>query len=104
MPAFSASTRNAVCIEELLHRCRNFADMRLDRKMSGIEELDRCVRQVFAKRLGSRRNEEGIVLAPDRKQRRFRFAEIFLKFRIELHVRCVIEKQIELDVFVSRTL
>ena len=55
----------------------------------------------LSKSLCSRGNEERIVLAPNRKQRRFRLAKIFLKFRIELYVRCVIQKQIELNLFVA---
>src|SRR4030095_3879063 len=72
--------------------------------MTCLDELDLCVRQVLSKCLGSRRNEKGIILAPDREQWRLRFTKIFLKFRIELHIRSVIEKQIELNLFVSRTL
>src|SRR5580693_7426642 len=84
------------CDEEVFHCRSNFDDMRLGGKMSCVKELNPGVRQVLAKRLCSRGDEEGIVLAPDRKQGRPRFAEIFLELRIELHVRCIIEKQIEL--------
>ena len=69
--------------------------------MSGIQELHLSMRQIFLKCLCSRRNEERIVLAPDRKQRRLRFAEIFLEFRIELYVRGIVEKQVELNFFVA---
>src|SRR5215472_4307759 len=71
--------------------------------MSGIEELNLGARYIFPKRFRSWGNEERIVLAPDRKQRRFRFTEIFLKFRIQPHVRRIIQKQIELNLFVPRT-
>ena len=77
-------------------------DVGLDRKMSGVEELHLRVGQVLSKGLCSRRNEERIVLAPDRKQRRFRLTEIFLEFRIKLYVRRIIQKQIELNLFVPR--
>src|ERR1700689_2686428 len=87
-------------VEEVFHRGRNFYDVCLNREMSCIKEFDLRVRQVFSKGLWSGGNEERIVLAPDRKQRRFGFAEIFLKFGIELYVRCVIQKQIELNLFV----
>jgi hypothetical protein len=83
--AFSA-TPNAICFQERLHGGRNFYNVCLCRKMSAIEELDLCVRQVFTKRLCSRGNENGIILAPDRKQRWLRSAKIFLKLGIELHI------------------
>src|SRR5580658_2621433 len=86
-------------LEELFHRCCNFDDVSLDCKMPGIEKLHLRVRQVFFKSLCSGRNEEGIVLSPDRKQRRFRFTEIILEFRIKLYVRGIIQKQIELNLF-----
>src|SRR5580692_5703575 len=69
--------------------------------MSGVKELNLCSGDVFAKSFRSLGNEEGIVLAPDGKQRRFRSAKIFLEFRIELYVRRIVQKQIELDLFVS---
>src|SRR5215471_288002 len=78
--------------------------MCLECEMTSIEESDICVWQVFPKSFGSRRNEKRIILAPDRKQWRLRLTKIFLKFRIELHIRCVVEKQIQLNLFVSRTL
>src|SRR5580704_208825 len=68
--------------------------------MSRVKELNLCCGYVLPKRFGSHWNEERIVLAPDRKQGRFRFAKIFLEFRIELHVRRVVQKQIELNLFV----
>src|SRR5437016_10081367 len=72
--------------------------------MSGIEELNLRARYVFSKRFRTCGNEERIVLAPDGKQGRLRFTEIFLKFRIKLYVRRVIQKQIELNLSVPRTL
>src|SRR5258708_31891277 len=72
--------------------------------MSRVEELNLCGGYVLPKSFRSCGNEERIVLAPDRKQRRSRFAEIFLKLRIKLYVRRVIQEQIELNLFVPRTL
>src|SRR5262245_41659656 len=72
--------------------------------MTCIEESDLGVRQIFSKRLSSRGNEEGIILAPDRQQWRLRLAKIFLEFRVELYVRCVVKKQIQLNFFVRRAL
>src|SRR5215471_1130854 len=93
---------NAISRKELLHRESNFYNVRIYRKLSGIEELNLRARYVLPKRFGSRRNEKRIILAPDRKQRRLRLPEIFLESRIQFHIRCVIQKQIELNLFVSR--
>src|SRR5262249_17598131 len=101
---FCATPLNTIRGEEVFNRRGNFHDVCLNCEMTCIKELDLCVRQVFSKRLGSRRNKERIILAPDRKQWRLRLTKIFLKFRIELHIRCVVEKQIQLNLFVSRTL
>jgi hypothetical protein len=43
MPAFSASGRDAVCVEKFFDRRGNFDDVGFYRKMSGIEKLDPCV-------------------------------------------------------------
>src|ERR1700683_1776848 len=68
--------------------------------MAGIEELNFRARYVLPERFRSGGNEKRIVLAPDGEQRGLRFAEIFLEFRIQLHVRCIIQKQIELKLYV----
>lgn len=41
------------------------------REMSGIQELNLGARYIFPERFRSSGNEERIVFAPDRKQRRF---------------------------------
>src|SRR3984885_8629741 len=76
--------------------------MCLDREMPGVEELNLRAGYVLPKGFGSCRHEERIVLAPDRQQGRFRSAKIFLEFRIQLDVRRVIQKQIELNLYVPR--
>ena len=97
----SVFATSARVVEELFHRCRNLDDVGLDRKMTGIKELNLRARYVLSKGFCSRGNEERIVLAPDREQRRFRLTKIFLEFRIKLYVRRIIQKQIELNLFVS---
>ncbi len=98
------SLRCPVRSEELFHRGRDFDYVRLEREMPGIQELNPRVRYVLSKCLGPRGNEEGVVLTPNRQQRRLGLPKVILKCRIELHVRRVIEKQIQLNVFVPRTL
>src|SRR5271156_1660178 len=89
-------------VEEVFHRGRDFDDMGLDRKMPGVKKLNLRSGYVLPKGFGSRWQEEWVVLAPDREQGRLRFAEIFLEFRVQLDVRRVIQKQIELNLFVPR--
>src|SRR5580692_12794440 len=72
--------------------------------MSSIEELDPRLRYVLSKRLGPGGDKKGIVLSPDRQQRRLSLPKVVLKRRIELDVRFVIEEQIQLNVFVPRTI
>src|ERR1700728_1184025 len=93
--------RYAVRRQELLHCSGNFGNMRLYRKMPRIQKLDPRVRYVFSKCLGACGDEKRIVLPPNGKQRRLRLPKVILKRRIKLHVRSVIEKQIQLDVFIS---
>src|SRR5262245_15705176 len=101
--AFSDPALDVICVQELLHGGSNFYGMCLYRKMSSVKQLNLCVRQIFPKRLCSSGEEKGIVLPPDRKQRWSPFTKIFLKFRIEVHIRRVIQKQIELNLFVPWT-
>src|SRR5262245_29002222 len=103
-PHFLRDPFNTIRGEEVFDCRGNFHGMCLDCEMTCIEELDLCVRQVFSKSFGSRRNEKRIILAPDRKQWRLRLAKIFLKFRIERYIRCVIEKQVELNTLVAWTI
>src|SRR5215469_5971490 len=100
---FPAVTPDSVRFQEVHHGGSNFDDVCFQREMPGIEKLNLRVRYVFPIRFGSCRNEERIVLAPDRKQRGLRLAEIFLKFGIEPHVRGTVQKQIELNFFISGT-
>src|SRR5580700_12315245 len=99
--SFCFQPADAIRGEEVFHRGGDFYHVCLNRKVSGIEELHLRVRQVLLKGLGSGGNEERIVFAPDREQRRCGPAKIFLEFRIKLYVRRIIQKQIELNLFVS---
>src|SRR5580692_9351031 len=90
--SFCFQPADAIRGEEVFHRGRDFYHVCLNRKVPGIEELHLRAWQVLSKRFCSRRDEEGIVLAPDRKQTRLRFAKIFLEFRIKLHVRRIIQE------------
>ena len=75
---------------------RDLAGMRLERKMSGVEQAHPRAGYVARVRLGARRQEERIVLAPHRQQRRLVLAEIGLEVRIEGDVGFVVAEKIEL--------
>jgi len=88
--------------QKFVHRSWNLIHVCLQRKMSCVQELHCSIWIVSAIRLSSGRNEERIVLAPYGKQRRLRFTKIRLERRIQFHVRSIVEKQIELDVCITR--
>src|ERR1700722_11983657 len=95
---------DTIHLKKLLHCSCYLLRMRLDGKVARIQEVNSGIRNILAKSLRSRWNEEWIVLAPDRQQRRLRLPEVLLKFGIELHVRCIVEKKIKLNLFVAGTL
>ena len=72
--------------------------MRLQREMPGIEEAHLRIWNIALERLGARRQEERVVLAPHRQQRRLVLAEIGLEFRVESDVALVIAEEIELHL------
>src|SRR6185437_15425841 len=79
--------------------CRGDLDgVGLQGEMTAIEEPDDRLRNVALERLGPRRQEERIVLAPHGKQRRLVGAEIAVKTRIERDIALVVAQQIELDL------
>ena len=65
-----------------------------------VEELHRCVRVVALERFGSWRQEEGIVLSPNREQRPLVRAEILLEGGIKRDVALVVAQEIQLN-FIS---
>src|SRR5579862_4137814 len=75
---------------------RNLRGVGFQREMSGIEEAHARLRQVALERLGTRRQEERIVLAPHREEGRLVRAEIALEGRVERDVALVVAEQVEL--------
>ena len=72
--------------------------MVLEREVTRVEEFDGRVRVIAFEGIGAGRQEEGVVLAPDRQKTRFMRAEVFLEFRIERDVALVVAEEIELDL------
>ena len=70
-------------MQELPYRFADFAMMGFKREMSSIKEVNFSIGIVALKSLGAGRQEEWIVLSPDREQRGPFGAEVFLKLRIK---------------------
>src|SRR5262245_29299471 len=77
-------------------------DVRFEREMSGIQQLDSGIGIITAVRLGAGRKEKRVMLAPDGEQRRFGVAKVLLEDWIEGQIGRVVKKEIELDVLVAR--
>src|SRR6476620_10895427 len=71
--------------------------MCFERKVAGIEETHFRAWNVALERLRARRQEERIVLAPERQEGRLVLAEVLLKHRVKLDVALVVAEEIELD-------
>src|SRR6185503_17861869 len=77
-------------IQEFVDARADFMDVRFEREVAGVEELDLGLRQVALVGLGAGRDEEGIVAAPDGEQRRLALPEILVEGRIERDVGLVV--------------
>ncbi len=82
----------------------NMFDVSLQRKVSGIQQLDHCIRIVPLVGFGAWRNEERVALAPDRQRWHLGVSEELLKRRVELQVVLIVVEQIKLNVLIARTL
>src|SRR5947208_3338865 len=67
--------------EEVLDRFRDFFGMCFQREVAGVEETDGRTGNVALEGLGTSWQEERIVLAPHRQERRLVPAEVFLESR-----------------------
>ena len=72
--------------------------MRFEREVSSVEEPDDSPWDVSLECLGARRQEEWIVLPPNRQERRPVGAEILVEGRIERDIALVVAKKIELQL------
>src|SRR5262249_2842107 len=64
----------------------DFLEVRFQRKMSRVQQLNNRLGVISPKSLRPCGEEIGIVLAPDRQQRRLRRPKVFLEARVKLHV------------------
>ncbi len=75
--------------------------MAFQREVTGVEKLYLGVWDVAPEGFGARRNKEWVILAPHREKRRPLVPEILLERRVKLHVRRIVEEQVELDVLLA---
>ena len=101
------STLAVLVLIHLGHQSANgrgdLLDVCFEREVSGIQQLDSGIRIITTVRLGAARQKERVMLAPDGKQWRLGVAKVLLKNWIQGQIRSVVEKEIELNVFVART-
>src|SRR5215472_4021798 len=98
----SSPVARNIPLKELENFPADFGPMSFQRKMAGIEEMDFRLGIVPRERLRARRQEERIIPAPNRQQRRTLLAEILLELRIQRHVACVIQEEVKLYLLITR--
>src|SRR5262245_45974891 len=90
-------------MQKAANAVRDLASMGFEREVAGVEEADDSTGIVPLERLATRRQEERIVLAPHRQQRRLAGAEVVLERRIQRHIALVVAEQVELHVIGTGT-
>ncbi len=98
----SLTRKVADAVKEVPHRATDFNGVRLEREMSRIEEPDFRRANVSLVGLSTGRQKEGVVAAPNRKQRRLVFAKVGLKLRIERDIGRIVAEKIKLGLVHSR--
>ena len=83
--------------QKVAYRRTDFRSVRFKSEVTGIEETDIRVRQVTAERLGTGRQEERIVSAPDCEQRWLVATEVGVEIGIGFDVGFIVAEEIELD-------
>src|SRR5215831_17035777 len=84
--------------EEVADRNRDLLDMCFQGEMAGVEEADDRTGHVPLERLGTGRQEERIVLAPDREEGWLIRAEIVLEGGIQRDIALVVAEEVQLDL------
>ena len=95
--------RRGYVAEELADGAGDLDCMCFKSKMSSVEELNFSVRKVAPVCLSARRDEEGIVFAPNGKERRLFRGKVFVEFGIEGNIVRIVEEKIKLDLVVARS-
>src|SRR5262245_45543231 len=84
--------------EELPDRDRDLLAMRFQCEMAGVEEADDRSGHIAFERLGTGRQEERIVPAPDRQQGWLVRSEVLLESGVQRDVALVVAEQVQLDL------
>src|SRR5499427_3585084 len=84
--------------EEGADRTRDLLDMCFQGEMASVEEADDRTGHVPLERLGTGRQEERIVLAPDREEGWLVRAEIVLEGGVQRDIALVVAEQVQLDL------
>ncbi len=84
--------------EELADRGGDLLDVGLQGEVTGVEKAKVGVGDVALEGFRSGWQEERVVPAPHREQRRPAGAEVLLECGVERHVARVVEEQVELDL------
>src|SRR5262245_43997597 len=87
--------------EEVADRRCDLYGVGFQREVPRVEEADDRTRNIALERLGASGQEERVVLAPHRKQRRSVGAEVVLELRVQRDIAGVVEEQVELDLVVA---
>src|SRR5215475_163633 len=83
--------------EELPDRDRDLLAMRFQCEMAGVEEADDRTGDVAFERLGTWREEERIVPAPERQEGWVVRSEVLLEGGVQRDVALVVAEQVQLD-------
>jgi hypothetical protein len=75
--------------------------MGLQREVPGVGQMDFGIRDIVFERFGADGDEDHVVLAPDREQRRLVCAQIPVILRIPRNIAAIVDKQVELDLGVA---
>jgi hypothetical protein len=78
--------------------------MGFEREVSRVVEENPCVGIIALVGSRARRQEKGIIFAPDSQSRAAIGTEVFLKLRIERHVALVVTEEIEMDFHALRAI
>src|SRR4029077_21202100 len=97
----STKCRASLGARQEIADCRSdLVTVRLEGEVAGVEEAHVSVWNVTLERLGARRQEKRVVLAPSCEKRRLVLAKIGLEFGIQRDVALVVAEEVELD-FIS---
>src|SRR6266404_1040897 len=90
------------CRYKASHQCSDFIRSRVQRKVSGVENVHFGFRSVLAIAFGFTEIEGQIVLTPDHQEPRLFLAHPRLPFRICVYICPIVVEQITLNVSLAR--